>query len=288
MNVKVAVVGHHTWFSNHFPENWKHDPFIKCFDVDETDYKFLIYVANFRPKITLFYRPELYPKRFLDAIPGKKIAFLSEPLPAFENGNWNRSEETDLRLLVYKNMCWDSFDKVFYYDESKHKAVKQLGWMVNGIRPLPIDTSVFYPPRAQRRRPIDICFVGKATSHRIQQLDFLRLSPLRFVWIAHGISARELAEVFKRSKVVLNIHADGLPALEPRIYLAAACGCCVLTECLPQKPTLMAERVLEYHGDLANFAIEKAVRYFDELGSDWALSDDHIKLSVRRFLNSLL
>jgi hypothetical protein len=37
---------------------------VLCLDVNETDYSFLLNLYDFRPDITLFYRPELYPEAF--------------------------------------------------------------------------------------------------------------------------------------------------------------------------------------------------------------------------------
>ena len=282
---RIVVIGHYTWFSNHFPEGWEDDPLVRCLDVDESDYSFLIYAANFRPSITLFYRPELYPPQYLEAIPGRKVAFLSEPLPMLKDGRFLTSSETELRTTVYERMSWNSYHKSIYYDGSKEAAIRALGWPIDRFEPLPIDTSVFKPKG--RARAIDVCFLGKPTKHRIRQLNFLRLAPWRYVWIAHGIYGRALAEVFQRSKVVLNIHADGLPAVEPRIYMAAACGCCVLSETLSARPTVMADRVVEYSGELNSSLIKHAIEVFDKNKNQWQSSDEHRLLSVRGLISRL-
>ena len=86
--MKIGIVGPLTWFSGHFPEGWEDDPEICAVDVDEGDYRFLIHLINFRPQITLFYRPELYPKRYIEQISGMKVGFLSEPIPQLVDGGW--------------------------------------------------------------------------------------------------------------------------------------------------------------------------------------------------------
>lgn len=280
--LRIGVVGHHTWFSNHFPEHWETDTNVLCLDVDETDYRFMVYMANFGPDITLFYRPELYPTHYLRLIPGRKIAFLSEPLPYLKNGRLISSAETDLRVQVYSSMDWQAYDEIIYYDPGKRQTVEALRWPVTSFRPLPIDTHWFKPYR--NRRPIDICFLGKATPRRIAAMDFLRLQKWRFVWVAHGLSGRQLASLFRRSKIVLNIHADALPALEPRVHLAAACGCLVLSEPIGTEVAPFAERVLQYDGELGVVAIRNALEIFEARAPSWQNSEAHLELSVRRMV----
>ena len=84
--MKIAVVGPFTWFAPHFPEQWQDDANVLCLNIDEFDYKFLITLINFRPDITLFYRPEIYPRKFIEQVSGLKIAFLSEPIPSCQDG----------------------------------------------------------------------------------------------------------------------------------------------------------------------------------------------------------
>ncbi|WP_156634016.1 glycosyltransferase family protein [Methylobacterium sp. Leaf113] len=281
--VRIGVVGHFVWFANHFPEGWRTDSNVLCLDVDEGDYSFLVHLINFRPDITLFYRPELYPKRYIDAISGLKIGILSEPVPATINEQLLTSSETDLRMRVYSNMNWDAYHKLIYYDVSKRETIERLGWPIDSFHPLPIDTDLFNPRR--RDRPIDVCFVGKATAHRIEVLDFLRLAPVRFVWVAHGTSGRELAWLFRRSKVVINIHADALPALEPRILLAAACGCIVLSEPIPGEPWPFNDRVHIFGSDFGMREIKKAIAEFESTVEDVILSERHLQLSTRGLIH---
>lgn len=280
--MRIGVVGPYVWFSGHFPENWQTDQNILCQDVDERDYRFLIHVVNFRPNITLFYRPELYPRKFLEEIPGFKIAFLSEPVPPLSSdGKLMHSAETDLRLKVYGNMNWDSFHRIFYYDKTKEQTVRLLGWPISDFRVMPIDLSIFTSTPIENR-PIDIFFIGKPTPHRINQLDFLRTAKLNYQWIAHGMSGAELARALRRSKVVLNIHADALPATEPRIHLAAACGCVVLSEIVDGDLSPFEDRVVEFQGALKLDHIYHALEKFR--ASEWSSKPLEARLSARHFI----
>jgi hypothetical protein len=255
--MRVGFVGPHTYFENHFPERWRSRKDILCLDVDEWDYSFLTRMINFRPDITIFYRPELYPKKYLRSISGKKVAFLTEPI---QTAGEVETLESRLRSHVYSRMSWESYDYCYYYDETKRAAVEERGWPIDAYHPLPIDTSAFRPSAGSRS--IDVAFVGKPTPHRVAELDFLRSTDLRFVWVAHGLSGRSLATLFRRSKVVLNIHADEMQSFEPRIYLGAACGCAVLSEPTGQSPAIMKDSVIEYAGSLDYGAIQRAIGLF--------------------------
>jgi len=242
---RIAVVGPFSYFENHFPENWRRDDNILCLDVNEGDYSWLLHLHNFKPYVTLFYRPELYPERYLSTLRTYKIAFLSEPLPSVVDGRLNLSDETALRMQLYRNLPWNAYDWRIYYDEGKRNTADYLGFRIDEYYPLPIDTSCFNPNGRPDRSSFDVCFIGKATAHRIAKLDFLRSTKLTFGWIAHGFSGRRLAALFRRSKIVLNVHADTDPAFEPRIYLAAACGALVVTEKLSARPRFFTHRIVE-------------------------------------------
>jgi hypothetical protein len=281
--VRIGTVGPFAWFSGHFPENWQTDPNIFCQDVDEGDYRFLINIINFRPNITLFYRPELYPKRYLEEISGIKVAFLSEPVPPLhDDGTWVRTPETDLRLKVYSRMSWGSFHRIFYYDKAKERTVRLLRWPISDFRPMPIDLSVFNSNPIEGR-PIDVFFIGKPTPHRISQLDFLRTAKLNYQWVAHGLSGARLAQTLRRSKVVLNIHADALPATEPRIHLSAACGCIVLSETVDGDLSPFEDRVIEFEGALKIDHIYHAIE--KSRGGDWSSKPFEERLSAKRFVS---
>lgn len=280
--MRIAVVGHRTYFENHYAEGWQNDPDVLCLDVSEADYAWLIVLRNWRPDVTLFYRPELYPEHLLRLIPGCRIAFLTEPLPALVDGRLQVTAESALRLRVYAGMAWDAYHHRLYYDAGRRETVEKLEWPIDGYRPLPLNTDWFKPPAARARRPIDVCFIGKATPHRIAMLDFLRSAPLRFVWVAHGIAGRELAQLFRRSRLVLNVHADGVAAVEPRLYLAAACGCRLLTEPLSAEPSAFYDWINQYPGPWSEAHIRQALAQ----PRQWFRSDENerLGLGVRRMI----
>jgi len=279
---RVAVVGRRIYFENHFPEGWKQDPYVNCFDVNEQDLSCLLSVANFCPQLSIFFRPELYPFELVKRIPGSKIAFLSEPVPSLENGKFLRTPETETRMSVYKNMPWHAYDGVIYYDKSRRATISKLGWPVDEFRMLPIDTASFRPRKG--RRPIDVCFVGKPNERRVRLLDVFRYMSFRFVWVAHGIAGLELARLFQKSKVVLNIHADHLPALEPRVYLAASCGCAVMTEALGAEPHDIRDQLVPFEGPIHKHIVEYAIELYRANCDQWLNRGPLTDLSMRRFI----
>ncbi len=282
--MKIGFVGHHTWFENHFIENWQKRPDVLCLDVDEKDYVFLTKLVNFQPEITIFYRPELYPRRYLKSISGKKVAFLSEPIP--DNLNFS-SVEGNLRDSVYKQMNWDCFDYKIYYDQGKRQASLDRQWPINEYRPIPINTSVFKIKSTSKSRAIDVIFIGKPTLKRITQLDFLRSMDVNFVWVAHGVSGKCLAALFNQSKIALNIHADDMGSFEPRIYLGASCGCTVLTDKLSYQGDFFNQNILEYEGNLTEELILKALKHHHS-SKYLNNSEDHISLSTETLLKEIM
>ena len=242
--LKVATVGSRIYFENHYPETGNYQSI--NFDVDERDYSWLESVINLKPDLTIFYRPELYPSKYLNRISGIKVAVLSEPIASFNGTKWIKSQETEARVKEYSRMDWEQFDWKIFYDPGQIQNVKKIGYPIDEFRPLPINTDQFVSLNLRRRQTeIDFLFVGKPTVHRNEILRPLQHSNLNFVWIAHGIYGKRLAEYMKQSQIVLNIHADGLPAFEPRVYLGAAAGAYVLTEKLSSEPFGFRQSILE-------------------------------------------
>jgi hypothetical protein len=232
----------------------------------------------------LFYRPELYPPCYIDRVSGQKIAFLSEPLPALRDGQLEATAESALRLQVYRGMSWGSYHRRIYYDAGRRATAEHLDWPITGYRLLPIDTQHFHPGTRGADRPVDICFVGKATPHRIAMMDFLRSASLRFVWVAHGVSGPDLAALFRRSRVVLNVHSDGVAAQEPRLYLAAACGCRVVSEPISTPPLAFRNRIVQLAGPWSEAQIK--AEWLLQKDMPWTEADEaeRLSLGVWRFL----
>ena len=227
--IRVACLGHDTYFENHYCEKSATNFLVGWFSFDHFSSDFYRDIVNFRPDITLIFRPEMHHKSDIALIPGIKIGFSSEPMPKIVNGIVQKSTETDRRVGIFTRMDFTAYDAVYHYDQNSKDYAEQMGWPFAGYRELPVNTDFFHP--FDKPEPYwDLVFVGKATPRRSDLVSALKSYNIQFLWIEHGVSGRELADIFRRSKCILNIHADELVALEPRIYLAAACGVPVLSD----------------------------------------------------------
>ena len=138
--------------------------------------------------------------------PGTKIGFSSEPLPTARGEERSSSNETGVREAIYRSLNTAGYDHFFHYDSASAAWFKEHGLRVDGYRPLPVDRDTFHP-LISVDKDIDFLFIGKPTPHRVQMLDRFRVLPFSFVWIAHGVSGRALAQLIRRSRCVLNVHA---------------------------------------------------------------------------------
>lgn len=288
--MKIAVVGHKVYFENHYAEDGMDDIISKSFDFDHYDWTFVQDIIEYNPDCTLFYRPELYNREILQKIPGYKYGFSTEPLPKTKNGITIRTSETDWRENNYKNLCFDEFNSVFHYDDLSREYAQVHGLNFSGYRELPINTN-YFNPFGDYEKKWDVLFIGKASERRSHILNFLTIHPsLNFLWIAHGISGKELADYIKHSRCVLNIHADELLALEPRVYLAAACGVPVVSEILSKKDFIFSENVIYYEGELTDKPIFDAIQKSDEIRErtkkEWQYNKS--KVSVVGCIKSML
>jgi hypothetical protein len=242
--MKYACIGHRIFFENHFIDGHDTADNIQGFDYDHFSYRPFLKLLAYAPDVTLIFRPELYTARMLRMLPGIKIGFSSEPLPFYGKSGIERSEETDIREPLYGQLARNAFDLLFHYERRSSRWFEDRAIKVAGYRQLPIDCSVFNP-MTSGKKDIDFLFVGKPTTHRINVLKRFAILPLRYQWIAHGVSGRPLAELIQRAHCVLNIHADGRPQFEPRVLLAAACGATVLSEPLGLDDFPCREAVIE-------------------------------------------
>lgn len=227
--IRVACVGARVYFENHFCERSAHGYMVEWFDFDHDSAVFYNALIEFRPDITLIFRPELHAPRHLRMVPGLKVGYSTEPFPKVYEGRLLRSAETDRRLSVFEKIPFGEYHAIYHYDGNSRSFCEEQGWRFFDYRPLPINTDHFNPWNRPPAR-WDAVFVGKATQRRIALLGGLKDVNRPFLWIEHGVSGAELAQVFRQARCVLNVHADDLVGLEPRVYLAAACGVPVLSD----------------------------------------------------------
>jgi hypothetical protein len=280
--MRIIVIGPRTFFENHFPENWQSDPDVK-FLHNEWNLKIDVRAINtFAPDLILIFRPELITRSELEAMSGIKIGFLSEPLNLrLKSAGWlkRKSSEVVIRraAMNFNAFSPNSLNFTFSFERIARETEIDLNLQNVIACPLPIDTSCFHS--IETTRDIDIFFIGKPTAYRTEKLDSLRWSKYKYVWVAHGLSGPELAHYLRRSKIVLNIHADGsIAAYEPRIDLALACGAKILSEPLDSARKLSQNITITEIFDDIN--IDKII--------DRSFINDFEPYSTRRFLEDLM
>lgn len=262
MRPRLACVGHKLYFQNHFCEKSSSVFDVTWIDFDHYSTVHYSRLLDARPDVTLFFRPELHDGMALRAIPGVKIGVSSEPFPKLIGRDLQRSSETDRRVATFKRLPREAFDRLYHYDVMSKEYCESSGMNFDGYGLLPINIDWFAPARAPRKPRWDMVFVGKATPRRQRILDRLKNVNREFLWIEHGVTGRNMAEIFKRSACVVNIHADDIVALEPRVYLAAACGVPVLSEPTgsenyPFKDFVVEQELDELSWDVIDAAVAK-------------------------------
>jgi hypothetical protein len=114
---------------------------------------------------------------------------------------------------------------ILHYDESR------IGFLTSlGIPVIPSLLGVNMKYFKKTHRDIDVLFFGRASNRRLDFLRHFKEKKFSFVWIENGLKWSELSQFLSRSKVILNLSADGNDNFEPRILLGIAAGCTVITE----------------------------------------------------------
>ena len=151
------------------------------------------------------------------------------------------------------------FDHVFVHTEECRRAVINRKWLT------PDKVSVFLPgfdqdthkKYADIEKDIDILHIGVLTERRTQILEELKKDFSVKIEKAYG---EEMAKLFNRAKIVLNIHGDKYIDTETRIFEALGCGAFVISEKLgDESPVTDGEHLVEV-SDIDGF--KKKIRYY--------------------------
>jgi hypothetical protein len=286
--MRYATIGHKTFFLNHFVEKPNRSGDTSAgFNFNHYSWEFIGDVVNYNPDISLLYRPELYPRQILQAIPGMKIGYSTEPLPKYINGKIVRTGETKVRERMYRYLQFNEFHELFHYDINSKSYIEERGWRFSGYRHIPINTD-WFNPFYNGKKLWDVVFIGKATDRRNAIMDFLRMShDVSFLWVAHGVSGYHLSRIFKKSRCVLNIHADDTINFEPRIYLAAACGIPVVSEPVgiikfPMQENVFFTKMGNIDYDVLVEAVNESKKITENTKDNWKMIKRNI--SVREFM----
>lgn len=288
MRPRIACLGHQVYFENHFCERQSRFFDVAWFNYDH--YASMVYdeLIRYRPDVTLIYRPELHDAQYLGRISGFKIGFSTEPLPKISrDGAVLNSSETDRRLAMIKRLQSVGFDRIYHYDQASRSFIERHRLPIDDYAVIPVNTNYFNPRRKQVAK-WDVVFLGKATERRSRILGRLKNFNVRFLWVEHGVSSFELVHVFKRAKCILNVHADDIEALAPRVYLAAACGIPVLSD--PTGENKFPFSRLVRTADMENLSVELINDCISDIDRSGVMSDsDYLEacvdeISVERFL----
>lgn len=160
-------------------------------------------------------RGDHFPLHLLEAVQRPKVFWASELV--------SRRRDQD-RLFVHGN-----FDHVFTHSPDCLETVAEKRWvpaermsvLLNGF-----DQETHYRNTAIER-DIDVLFVGSMTSRRQEIIDQIGRKVVIRVESAFG---QAMSNLFRRAKIVLNIHASGMLDVETRTFEALGCGAFVLTE----------------------------------------------------------
>ncbi len=126
------------------------------------------------------------------------------------------------------------FEHIFVHSQQCKKTVVNKGWqpaervsvLLNGF-----DETVQYR-MPNTKKDIDVLFVGNILPRRRFWLDSLKKY---FNIVEQNAYGRGMTELFNRSKIVLNIHAEDYLDTETRIFEALGCGCFMLSEKLSEE-----------------------------------------------------
>jgi hypothetical protein len=133
------------------------------------------------------------------------------------------------------------FDHVFFHSSACCKTAIERGWvrpdqgsvLLNGF------DETLHCPGPGVVQDIDILFCGSLTSRRQEWLTMLQG---RFNVVTASAFGQPLVELVRRSKIVLNVHAEDFADVETRVFEVLGCGTLLLSERLSAESPFVAER----------------------------------------------
>ena len=169
-------------------------------------------VADF--DVLFLQRGDRFPPYLLKACNRPKIFWASELV----------SRNRDRDILLKSNL----FNHIFVHSDECKSRIIQNQWamrdkltvMLNGFNP-----KLHY--KMDETKDIDILFVGSILPRRKKILRELQTEFNIRICKAFG---KEMSNLFNRSKIVLNIHAEEFLDTETRIYESLGCGAFVISE----------------------------------------------------------
>jgi len=198
------------------------------------------------------------PRPMLDTIDAtRKILYLIESLPTeTESDSFTQS-----KLGAYRN-CIGEFGCVFVHTPRSIHAIQQVGLSRVEALMWPGFPAIFFPV-AEIKKDIDILFVGAMSKHREAVLSLA--SQRHVVTHTQGAFHAQCAALYRRAKIVLNIHFTELPHFECRLIEALGCGAFVLTERLdPANWLIDGQHIVTFDANTLPEALDHYLNSDDE------------------------
>jgi hypothetical protein len=196
-------------------------------------------LAAIDPDITVVFRPEILPAHALDGLRGLTLGFNTEPLPR----GMEAHPDQVFRLGELAHTDVGQFDRIMTFDPLSAQAAQGEGIDVWRSLPLPVADELFVERPAPMHTPPRALFLGYSTHHREEWLTDVK-HHFDLLHIAHGVQGDRLGELFARTDVAVNVHAESYPSFENRVCLHLAAGHLVISE--PLSPAHGLEPGIDY------------------------------------------
>lgn len=240
---QLAFVGQNTYFASCAAEG-RCGSFEACFidfrkGMSATDLMRQLELAA--PDLVIVFKPEIIPPGLFADLDAVTVGYLTEPLPASNNGDCEPHSDLARRLQNLKSIDSSNFDRIVTYNPNGH-IPEDLGFAPWRAMPLPVADQYFRPVgvASHSRSPL---FIGRSTPHREEIL-----SPAKHAFdilhIAHGVGSDTLPDVLAATDVGINVHNEDYPNFEHRATLHLASAHLLISEEL--EPTYGLDRGLDY------------------------------------------
>ena len=137
------------------------------------------------------------------------------------------------------------FDHIFFRTKRCIETAVSYGWVKRDRCSILLSgfDETIHRMNPDIKRDIEILFVGLITPRRKTLLE--KLQSNFNVTIASAFGSK-LVQLFNRSKIVLNIHAEDYKDTETRVFEALGCGSFLLTERLSEENPFSCEHLVEF------------------------------------------
>jgi hypothetical protein len=264
--IKVAFVGQPEYnsplYENDLDDIYAIKDFCSSFDIkiNKLSTESMAPLIEFRPDISICFRPEYFSKELIAALSGIKVGISTEPLPKYIDGEFHYSLDSISRFKNLLQAAPLGFDFIFHYDSSSLSFMGLMGINLSGIVALPVATGAWTAMRgAERANNWDVVFLGRSTTHR--EKHFLPLKrDFRFLHIAHGITGKDILPYYHASTIGLNVHPESELMWEPRVQQLMAAGLLVVSEPIsPNEILEPGEHFIETNDPAATYQICKEI-----------------------------